>query len=219
MKLLLTSGGITNKSIAAALFDLVAKRPEETSVVFVPTAANVVEGDKSWFINDLANLKKQNFKSIEIADISAVPETIWRPKFEEADVLFLEGGDACHLMKWINKSGLFAILPGLLKSKIYVGVSAGSMVTNKRLDIRILQTIYEENMDAIKNMVGLNLVDFFFLPHLNDPDFRYLKENFIREAVKDFPEKTFALDDNSALKVIDGKVEVVSGGKWFIING
>src|SRR3989344_3170303 len=111
MKLLLTSAGITNNSIAKTLFDLVGKKSEETSVVFVPTASNVEIGDKDWLIDDLVNLQKQNFKSIDIADISAVPEKIWRPKFETADVLFFEGGDEYYLMEWINKSGLANLLP------------------------------------------------------------------------------------------------------------
>lgn len=76
MKLLLTSGGITNKSIADALFSLTGKNPEDTTVVFIPTAANVEKGDKGWFINDLLNLNKLNFKSMEITDISAVDEKI-----------------------------------------------------------------------------------------------------------------------------------------------
>jgi len=80
MKLLLTSGGITNKSIAKALFDLVGKKPKDTALVFIPTASNIEKGDKDWLINDLINLKNQNFKSISITDISAVPENIWRPQ-------------------------------------------------------------------------------------------------------------------------------------------
>ncbi|MCX6813362.1 MAG: Type 1 glutamine amidotransferase-like domain-containing protein [Candidatus Azambacteria bacterium] len=219
MKLLLTSGGITNKSITDALFDLVGKRPEDTSLVFIPTASNVEKGDKGWFIDDLINLKKQNFKSIDIADISAVEEKVWKSKLEEADVLFFEGGNTYHLMEWINKSGLVYLLPELLKSKVYVGVSAGSMVTNKDLALRISQIVYEEDLDKTENMPGLNFVDFYFLPHLNSPDFKKLRENFIKETVKGMPEKIYALDDNSALKVVDGKVEVISEGKWFMING
>ena len=46
MKLLLTSGGLTNKSIVKALFDLVGKKPEDTSLVFIPTASNVEMEDK-----------------------------------------------------------------------------------------------------------------------------------------------------------------------------
>ena len=114
MKLLLTSGGLTNKSISDALFDLVGKKPEDTSLCFIPTASNVETGDKDWFINDLKNIDKQNFKSVSIADISAIPEDIWRPQMEEADILFFEGGNTYHLMRWINISGLVKILPELL---------------------------------------------------------------------------------------------------------
>ena len=218
MKLLLTSGGITNASIAKALFDLVGKKPEDTSVVFIPTAANIDKGDKTWLIDDLINLKKQNFKSIDIADISAVEQKIWRPKLEEADVLFFEGGNTYHLMEWINKSGLVSFLPELLKNRVYVGASAGSIVASKDLSLRISQTVYEEDLDKTENMPGLNFVDFYFLPHLNSPYFKKLREDFMKKTVQDIPEKIYALDDNSALKVVDGKVEVISEGKWFVIN-
>jgi len=218
MKLLLTSGVLTNKSIADTLFDLVGKKPQDTSLVFIPTAANIEKGDKSWFINDLLNLKKQNFKSIDIADISAVDQKIWKPKLEETDVLFFEGGNTYHLMEWINKSGLASLLPELLKNKVYVGLSAGSMITSKDLILRISKIAYEEDLDKTEDMPGLNFVDFYFLPHLNSPYFEKLREDFIREAVQGIPEKIYVLDDNSALKVIDGEVEVISEGKWFVIN-
>jgi len=218
MKLLLTSGGITNKSISDALFELVGKKPEETSIVFIPTASNVEIGDKGWFIDDLYNLKKQNFKSIDIADISAVPEEIWRSKMETADVLFFEGGNTYHLMEWLNKSGLTKLLPKLLETKVYVGLSAGSMVTNKDLALKISQVIYDEDLDKTEDMPGLNYVDFYLLPHLNSQYFPKLREENIREATKDMTEKIYALDDQSALKIIDGAAEIISEGKYFIIN-
>lgn len=218
MKLLLTSGGITNDSIAKALFDLVGKKPEETSLVFIPTASNVEVGDKTWLIDDLLNLKNQNFKSIDIVDISAVDKNIWLPKFEAADVLFFEGGNTYHLMRWINKSGLAEILPQFVKDKVYVGVSAGSMVTCPDLVLKISQIVYEEDLDETEELAGLNLVDFYFIPHLNSEYFKKLREDIIRDAVKGKAEKVYALDDNSALKVVDGGVEVISEGEWFEIN-
>ncbi len=217
MKLLLTSGGITNKSIANALFDLVGKKPQDTSLVFIPTASNVEKGDKEWLIDDLVNLKKQGFKSIDIADISAVDEKIWRPKMEEADVLFFEGGNTYHLMEWINKSGLVHLLPELLKTKIYVGLSAGSMVTNPDLDVRLSQIIYGEDFEKV-TMKGLHYVDFYFLPHLNSPHFPARMEENIKKMAEELTRKIYALDDNSALKVVDGTVEVVSEGAWFEMN-
>ncbi|MEK7147254.1 MAG: Type 1 glutamine amidotransferase-like domain-containing protein [Patescibacteria group bacterium] len=218
MKLLLTSGGITNKSIANALFDLVGKKPEDTSLVFIPTASNIEVGDKSWFIDDLINIKKQNFKSIDIADISAVEERVWRPKLEEADILFFEGGNTYHLMEWINKSGLVSLLPELLKTKVYVGVSAGSMVTNPDLSLKISQIVYEEDFDKTENMKGLGLVDFYFLPHLNSEYFPKLREVNIRETIKDLKKKVYALDDDSALKIVDGIIDIISEGESFVIN-
>ncbi len=210
MKLLLTSGGITNKSIAEALFDLVGKKPEDTSLVFIPTASNIEQGDKGWLINDLINLKNLNLKSINITDISSVPENIWRPQMEEADVLFFEGGNSYHLMEWMNKSGLTEILPELLKNKVYVGLSAGSMVTGKDLALIQSQILYGEDWERKEDMAGLNFVDFYFFPHLNSPYFNPRKEEIIKEAVKNINGKVYAMDDNSALKAVNGKVQIIS---------
>ncbi len=218
MKLLLTSGVLTNKSISDALFDLVGKKPEDTSLVFIPTASNIEMGDKDWLIDDLKNLQEQNFKQIDIADISAVPESIWKTKFDEADVMFFEGGNTYHLMEWINKSGLVNFLPEYLKTKVWVGVSAGSMVTNPDLARKISQSVYEEDLDKDRDMEGLNYVDFYFLPHLNSPYFSLLTEENIRKATKDMVKKVYVADDQTALKVADGKVDVISEGKWFVIN-
>ncbi len=219
MKLLLTSGGITNPSIAKALFDLVGKKPEDTSLVFIPTAFNVDIGDKTWFIEGLIELKNLNFKSIDIADISAAEEKIWRPKLETADIIFFGGGSNFHLMRWIVKSGLAQMMPEFLKTKIYVGLSAGSMVASKDMVLGMSQKLYEEDLDETENIAGLGLVDFYFLPHLDSQWFPKLREDFIRKTTAGISEKIYAMDDNSALKVIDGVVEVVSEGKWFVING
>jgi dipeptidase E len=121
-------------------------------------------------------------------------------------------------MRWINRSGLTKLLPEYLRSKVYVGVSAGSMITSKDQPLKFSQAIYEEDFDETENMLSLELVDFYFLPHLNSPYFKNLREDFIREITKGMTEKIYAMDDQSALKVVDEKVEVISEGKWFELN-
>lgn len=217
MKLLLTSGGLTNKSIEKALFELVGKKAEDTSLCFVPTASNVETGDKDWFINDLININKQNFKEVFITDISAVEESVWRPQMEKVDILFFEGGNTYHLMRWMNKSGLTRILPELLKDKVYVGLSAGSMVTSPDLALRMSQTIYGDDIEE-KAMGGLNFVDFYFLPHLYSPDFPERMGENARKVSKEVDKKNYFLDDQSALKVVDGKVEIITEGKYLEFN-
>lgn len=99
MKLLLTSNGLSNQSIANALFSLVGKPVSETKIAFIPTAMNAGRSDKGWFIDDLANIKKQDPELIDIVDISALPKPVWQPRLEAADVLFFSGGDTSHLMR------------------------------------------------------------------------------------------------------------------------
>ena len=218
MKLLLTSGGLTNKSIEKALFELVGKKAEDTKLCFIPTAATIETGDKGWFINDLHNINKQGFKSVTITDISAVPEQIWKPQMEEADILFFSGGNTYHLMEWINKSGLKELLPEYLKTKVWVGLSAGSMVTNPDLAAKISQAVYNEDYNKIGEMPGLNYVDFYFLPHLNSPHFPNLREENVKKIAERIPKKIYAMDDNGALKVVDGMIEVVSEGEYLEFN-
>lgn len=217
MKLLLTSNGFTNQAIADAFFALVGKKPEDTALVFIPTASNVEMGDKSWLIDDLINIKKQNFQSVAIVDISAVPENIWRPQLEAADVLFFEGGNSYHLMRWINDSGLIKLLLDMLETKVYMGLSAGSMVVAPDLDLRLLRTIYGEEAEK-DSMAGLGLVDFYVLPHLNNPHFAARIEANLKDAMKKIMRKTYVLDDQSALQVVDGNVEVVGGGRYLEFN-
>lgn len=193
------------------------KNQKTPHIVFIPTASNVETGDKDWLIDDLINIKNQNFKSITITDISAVQESIWRPQLEKADILFFEGGNSCHLMKWMNKSGLVKLLPELLKTKVYVGLSAGSMVASPDLAVLLSKIIYEEDVED-ENMKGLGLVDFYFLPHLNNPHFAPRIEANLKKAMKGIDKKIYILDDQSALKVVNGLVEKVGSGKHIEFN-
>ena len=166
----------------------------------------------------MLNLKKYNFKSIEITDISAVDEKIWRPSFERADVLFFEGGNSYHLMRWLNKTELTNELLDLLKNKVYVGVSAGSVVTGPNLMLKLSQEIYDEDLLETEEIKGLNFVDFYVFPHLNSNWFKKVRKENIEKATKNSFKVIYTLDDNSALKIIDNKIEVISEGEWFVFN-
>ncbi len=217
MKLLLTSNGLSNQSIANALFELVGKPASETSIIFIPTAMNVGDGDKSWFIRDLDNIKKQGCKFIDIVDISALPKKVWQPRIEKGDVLFFSGGNTTHLMYWLNQSGLAKMLPELLKTRVYTGISAGSMVTNPTLAFSSKdKKLYYEEMFDYKTEEGLHFVDIYTRPHLNSvKHFPMAKKEYIQEMAKDVNKPVYALDDQSALKIIDGDIEVISEGEYF----
>ncbi|MFA5827768.1 MAG: peptidase E [Candidatus Shapirobacteria bacterium] len=217
MKLLLTSAGLSNLSIVKAIERLLGKSAKGVKLAFIPTAANVEPGDKSWMIEDLNNFQKTGFE-VDIVDISALPKEIWLPRIEKVDVLVFSGGNTFHLMYWLRKSGLNQLLPELLKSKVYVGISAGSMVVSKSIFLTSDKPIFGEDRLGVADDRGLGLVNFYVRPHYNSPLFPKAKENVIAKSAKTVTEPVYALDDNGAIEVADDKIEVVSEGEYKIFN-
>ncbi|MFA5886815.1 MAG: Type 1 glutamine amidotransferase-like domain-containing protein [Patescibacteria group bacterium] len=213
MKLLLTSNGLSNQSIANALFELTGKPASETTIVFIPTAMNAARGSKDWFINDLYNIKKQGFKFIDIVDISALPKEVWLPKIESGDVLFFSGGNTYHLMYWLKESGLSELLPELLKTRVYAGISAGSIITNPSIAYSSSDKIkYYEEKFGYKSETALNLVDFYIYPHFNSQKHIFSRKEYLEKTAKETKKSVYGLDDESALKVADGIVTMVTEG-------
>ncbi len=206
MKLLLTSAGISNKSLENALKKLVNGK---IKIAFIPTAANIEEGDKEWLITDLNNCKKLG--EVDIVDISALTKKIWLPRLKKSNVIFVGGGNTVYLMDWIKKSGLDKELKELLETRVYVGASAGSVVLSKTL-FASSEFIYGD--EDGKEHKGLGYVNFHFRPHLNSPAFPKVREEAFKELSPKLDGDLYALDDNSGILFIDGKIEIISEGKW-----
>lgn len=219
MKMLLTSAGITNNSLKNALQKLIAQPFEKTNLVFIPTASNVEEGDKDWVLNDLNQFFQLGLACFDIVDISALPRDIWLPRIESAQVIVVGGGNTFHLMHWLRFSGLDVLLPKLLESRVYVGVSAGSMVISKSIfltsDIPIL---FNENKFGEVDYTGLNFQNFYVRPHLNSPFSPQAKEEVIAQSISEVAEPIYALDDQSAVLVDGDHIEVFSEGHYRKFN-
>lgn len=218
MKLLLTSSGITNRTIEKALLGLLGKPYEKSSLAFIPTAANIEEGDKNWLVNDMNNFRVLGFNIFDVVDISAVSEKIWKPALERADIIVFGGGNVAYLSKWLRKAGLDKLLPELLKTKIYVGISAGSMVTAKTVSLSSASILNYEKSGGLKTNRGLNLVDFEIWPHLNSKWFPKVRVPFLQKISPKIPQTFYAIDDDTAIQVVDGKIKVVSKGVWKKFN-
>lgn len=215
MKLFLSSAGLSNKTLVDSFESLAGLKGEKVKIAFIPTAANVESGDKDWLIDDLSNLKKLNY-IVDIVDISAVEKDIWLPRLQEANSLFLGGGNTFHLMHWVEKSGLKEILPELLKTKVYAGISAGSCIAGPTI-YNSVQNLFDEKYN-LKIEDGLGLVDFQFIPHLNSKWFPKINEGNLEIASKELKESVYACDDNSAVIVNGDKIEIVSEGKFRKFN-
>ena len=206
MKILLTSAGISNKSIENALRRLVG---EKMRIAFIPTAANEDGGDKQWLIDNINECKKLG--SVEVADISVMKKEEWLPVLERANVILFGGGDTTFLMKWVLKSGLAEELPRLLKKRVFVGISAGSIITSKEIQASSEYLYGDETKNPPK---GLGYVNFHVRPHLGSRYFPKVNEKSLKELSKKLSGDLYALDDDSAVLYDNGKIEVISEGKW-----
>lgn len=212
MKLLLTSAGVKNKSIGGALEGLLAKPIKDVKVGFVPTAANAELGHKDWFIQQLTELLELGYKFIDIIDISA-PDVDWRGRLKEVDVLVVSGGNTFHLLNQVRKTGFDKWLIENIENKVYVGISAGSILVTPTIAIAPVDD-GDKNLCGIKDLAGLHFVDFEVSPHT--PEHVSYKAN--EEYAKTIKNKLYAYDDNTALRIAEGEVEVISEGKWKLYN-
>jgi dipeptidase E len=219
MRLLLTSGGVTNPSIRAALVDLLGKPIADATALCIPTAQwghpmcgpvgvrGFVSGLPPW--GGMAALEWRSLGVLELTALPTVGVERWVPWVREADVLLVDGGDATYLCHWMWESGLAELLPAL-PGTVWVGVSAGSMVLTPRIG------------DAFVEWPGapddrtLGVVDFSIFPHLD-----VFPDNTMAAAERwaaDIDGPAYAIDDQTAIRVVDGAVDVVSEGQWRLLS-
>jgi len=206
MKLFLTSAGITNDSLAKALKKLVKGK---IRIAFIPTASNVEGGAKDWLIKDYNQCEKLG--SVDIVDISALDKKVWLPRLKKANVIVVGGGNTTHLLKWIIKSKLKKNLPSLLKNRVYVGISAGSIVLSRKIQTSS-EFLYGD--ETKKAPLGLGYIPFNVRPHLNSPFFPKVRDKNLKELSKKVEGDLYALDDHSGILYTGSQIRVISEGKW-----
>jgi dipeptidase E len=216
MRYLLTSSGITNPSIHAALVDLLGKPVAECCALCIPTGVHPFAGGPFAayrFIIGTAQggICDLGWDSIGVLELTALPSVErdhWVAAVEQADALLVGGGDVFYLNRWMKESGLADLLPSL-QSLVYVGVSAGSIVT--------ASTFGETYDDPDQPFVidnGLGLVEFALIPHMDHPDHPESSIENVRSMAAHLPVPTYGIDDETAIKVVDGAIDVISEGTW-----
>ncbi|WP_454050597.1 Type 1 glutamine amidotransferase-like domain-containing protein [Cellulomonas sp. Marseille-Q8402] len=220
MKLLLTSGGVTNPSIRAALDRMLPRPVAESRALCVPTAQwghpmcgpesvrGLVAADRGT-----QHLTGLGWGSLGVLELTALPTTgpdRWVPWVREADVLLVDGGDATYLAHWVRASGLAELLP-TLPDLVWVGVSAGSMVMTPRIGEMFVEWAGAPDDRA------LGIVPFSIFPHLNA--FPTNTPAAAERWAAGIGGPAYAIDEQTAIAVVDGTVEVVSEGEWTRFDG
>ncbi len=217
MKLLLTSGGVKNPSIHHGLVELLERPIAESTALAIPTSSYghpaVSPEVALQFLTGQSGtpMCELGWKSVGILELTALPsigEDRWMPWVREADVLLVNGGDTLYLCHWMRQSGLADLLPSF-SDKVWVGLSAGSMVMTPRIGDDFVEWAPPGGGDA-----GLGIVDFSIFPHLDHPDLPWNTMANAERWAAGIGGPAYAIDDDTAIRVVDGAVDVVSDGQW-----
>ncbi|MFT3934885.1 MAG: Type 1 glutamine amidotransferase-like domain-containing protein [Chitinophagaceae bacterium] len=220
MKLLLTSAGISNNSIQKALVELLGKPVSEANAVFIPTAIYALPngGDIGRRVLDGSlgdPFCQLGWKSLALLELTALPsikQEIWLPVLEKTDALLVGGGDCQYLTYWMQQSGLADHLPSLLRKTVYIGLSAGSMIMTS------YGTTYGHHTLPPESAKSLGLFNFAIHPHLDYKGFANNTMAKLEQLATTLSMPSYLIDDQTAIKVNDDVIEVVSEGNWRLIE-
>jgi dipeptidase E len=218
LRFLLTSAGITNTSIDNALVELLGKPIAESSALCIPTGVRPFPGGPSHvyrFVSGSApgpmcELGWKSLGELELTALPSIKEEHWIPEVEETDALLVWGGSPMYLCYWMRQSGLADLLPSLRRETVYVGTSGGAMVATPDFG----GETYDDSDPLTGSDRALGLVDFSVFPHLEREDMPDTSLANIEKWAAGIPVPAYAIDDQTAIKVVDGTIEVVSEGQW-----
>ena len=130
----------------------------------------------------------------------------------ETDALLIGGGDCQYLCYWMKQSGLASLLPSLLQKTVYVGLSAGNMIMTR------FGTTYGNHTLPTESEKSLRFVDIAIHPHLNHECFPENSLGNLKKLASTLVQPSYLIDDQTAVKIIDGNIEIVSDGQWEFLD-
>ena len=158
------------------------KNTESKKILFIPTATNVDEYKK--YIHLTQKAFEDFGYEVENFDVSIFSEEIAKEKLSEAKIVFISGGNTFYLLQELKRKNLITYLKERIENGLlYIGESAGSVIAAP--DIEYASVIDDKTVATeLDDYAGLNLVDFYIVPHFEEEPFVESSRNTV-ELYKD----------------------------------
>ena len=159
--------------------------------------------DLSWLEGDVKKAKEIFGCEVDTFDIETMLYDQMIETFSKYDAIWVEGGMTFYLMSATKASGFDKALKKLLKDKIYIGTSAGSMICSKSLDAS--EWYVGEPEENTNHLEGIGLIDFQIYPHFDECNLEKIKE------AKHPDQDYWLLKDGQAVSINDNEITVCGG--------
>jgi dipeptidase E len=204
MKLLLTSSGLRwqgSLKIRKEFIKLLDKPAGKIKVLVIRTIRK--KSDKKRINKVIRALRKTGIKKQNIIDAN-ISKNIKGIKFKKSfDVIYFCGGNTFYILDRIRKTGFDRLIKDhIKKGKLYLGVSAGSMIVHKTIEPAGIGKFGDKNDINLKNLQGLGVVNFTIFPH-----YKKYQEKEIKSFEKTVNYPCYRLRDKQAILVIGNKLK------------
>jgi dipeptidase E len=226
MRMLLTSNGVLGGPTYDALVGLLDKPISESRTVVLLDAMLPFPGDKSKMLEHVAAYRALGWAETDVLTLHGGPRSVIESRLRSADVIFAYGGTNHWLAHAWRTSGLVPVLRELLDEKVYVGLSAGSMIFSQLHAAAVEALDDQEEVEFLQLdsvAPALPLLDWFLVAHLGASYMPHSTDDWAARIAPRFGGPVWFLEDGSALLVRDpdAEPEIVSAGHWlrFDANG
>jgi peptidase E len=168
-------------------------------VVYIPTAKNG-NGEGRWEASSTWQFLQESGMDTSCLQLEDYKDGLSLDLFKDKDLIWITGGAAGYLMYWIYRTGFDQLLPEVLKRSLYVGSSAGAMISGQSMDI--CNWYIGETERGASYIPSLKLVDFDIYPHYEENLYDQIKENYKGN-------KLYLLKNGEEIIVEDDKVKVI----------
>ena len=180
-------------------------------IAYIPSQTDF---DRKYFNEKVEWYKQFGITDLLYFDIDQEYDVRKINELLSCDGIFLSGGNTYYFLNSLKKRKLLSDLRDYVeKGGVLIGVSAGSIIMSKTIDIAML---HDENTIGLQDYSALGLVTFNFFPHLDHNRKKYLKE--IIEYSKTSRSVIYACDDGDGI-IVDGNNMQFFGKVLRIENG
>lgn len=158
---------------------LIKEEIDNKKVAFIPTAS-LHEG-YTGYVGSARKLFKKLGASVTEIDISTEAYSTIQAVFEDADVIYFTDGNSFFLMDQLRKTETDELLKKeLANGKLMIGESAGAIICAPT--IQYIEQMDEKPEDySQEDNEGLDLIDFYVLPHYLTAPFKKITERIMAE--------------------------------------